>query len=565
MIIDISYPKGVKTFVYGPWHLLFDIHFSILFFLAFTKLFKTLKTATGLKKEQIKYILFSIFIGAVFNGITNVIMPSIFHNCSLVWIGPYASFVVVCIMIYAIVQYRIMDINIAIRNVLVYSIEIATISIFLFLLLGAFGFNKFIPMILSSLGIAIGIIPFRTGISRFVDRLILKGRYDYQQSLSEITNVIPNIIEQDKLIRYVVDNITKNMLIKKSVIFLKDEFRDIYVEQYSVGLGPITNRTIDGTCGLIKWIREHKDILLRYELYNAIPTDMAEEIWSAVSPFDAELIIPFKRGDDLIGFFCLSHKGGGDIFNHYDLYILQTISNQIVMTLENINLYRKIEHSKRMASIGMMASALAHEIKNPLAPIKTYIQNLPNHMEDNEFIKKITTVIPREVDKISNLLNEMRDFANPPKLNIAMTNLHNLIDSRLSFLENEFLQKKIEVIKYYYRDQIDIEADPIQLERVFTNLFLNAINAMPHGGNLTITTEIEANRMVLIKIADTGIGIEREDLPHIFEPFFSKGEHKGSGLGLAITHQIIKEHGGSIHVESIVGKGTTFSLYFPYR
>lgn len=570
MINDISYPKGVKTFVYGPGHLLFDIHFSIFFLLAFTKLTKALKTTTGPKREQIKYILLSTLIGVVFNGVTNVIMPSLFHNCSLVWIGPYSTFAVVSIMFYAIVQYRIMEIYIALRNVLVYATEIAVLSIFLFLAFGAFGFRKVLPMVFTSFGIAIGIIPLRTGIRRFIDRIILRGKYDYQQSLAEITNAVPAIIDPDRLLKYVVDNVIKNMHIEKAIVFIRDELKDVYLGKYNVGLNIASGDwTIDGTSSLIKYIKEHKDILLKYELYQTMPSHIAEELWDVVKPLDTELIIPFKKGEDLIGFLCLSHKGGGDIFNHYDIHILQTIANQVVVALENINLYRKIEYSKRMASIGMMASSLAHEIKNPLVPIKTYIQNLPNHLNEadknNEFIKKITTVVPKEVDKISALLSQMRDFANPPKLNLATTNLHSLIDGRLGFLSNEFSQKEIKITKSYYPHPINIKADPLQLERVFTNIFLNAINAMPNGGTLSITTEIDPNQFVLVKISDTGIGIQKEDLPHIFEPFFSKGEHKGSGLGLAITQQIIKEHGGSIQVESIVGKRTTFYIYWPFE
>ena len=162
-------------------------------------------------------------------------------------------------------------------------------------------------------------------------------------------------------------------------------------------------------------------------------------------------------------------------------------------------------------------------------------------------------------------MNQLRDFAQPPKLNLSEADLHKLLDGRLSFLEKEFSQRNIRVEKVYQPNLPKIKADPVQLERVFINLFLNAIDAMPDGGKIIISTELSSNDSVLIKVFDTGIGIGKEDIPHIFDPFYTKGKHKGSGLGLAIAHQIVKEHSGSIQVESISGKGSTFYIYLPNR
>lgn len=220
----------------------------------------------------------------------------------------------------------------------------------------------------------------------------------------------------------------------------------------------------------------------------------------------------------------------------------------------------ELQRSERIAALGVMASGLAHEIKNPLVPIKTYIQNLKYNINNPEFIDKITKAIPQEVDKITDLLTQLRDFAQPPPLKLTEVNLHKVIDKKLSFIEQDLSIKNITIERNYFSSLIKLHADPIQLERVFLNLFLNAIDAMPNGGKLTITTEITSDNMALIKISDTGIGIAKEDLPHIFDPFFSKGKHHGSGLGLAITHRIIKEHNGKIQAISNLNKGTTFYI-----
>lgn len=222
----------------------------------------------------------------------------------------------------------------------------------------------------------------------------------------------------------------------------------------------------------------------------------------------------------------------------------------------------ELQRSEKLAALGVLASGLAHEIKNPLAPIKTYIQNLPSNLNNPHYIQKIVRIIPEEVDKITDIINQLRYFANPQPLSISKVNINNLLDSRLNLLAHDFATKNITVEKHYSPTLPEINADPIQLERVFINLFLNAIDAMPNRGNLTITTE-QTGSQISIKVSDTGVGITKEDLPHIFDPFYSKGKHKGTGLGLAVTHQIIRNHKGMIQLESTLGKGTTFYIHLP--
>ena len=225
-------------------------------------------------------------------------------------------------------------------------------------------------------------------------------------------------------------------------------------------------------------------------------------------------------------------------------------------------LAEELERSEKLAALGVMASGLAHEIKNPLVPIKTYIQNLPSNINNQEYLSKITKVIPKEVDKINDLLIQLRDFANPPELKLVDVDIHNLLDNRLSFLKEEFANKNIIIKKQYSPSLPKIKADPIQLEKVFLNLFLNAIDAMPNGGTLTVLTKTNGNGNLMIEVSDTGKGIAKEDLPHIFDPFYSKGKQKGTGLGLAICYQIIKQHGGNISVKSNINTGAIFYCTF---
>jgi len=229
---------------------------------------------------------------------------------------------------------------------------------------------------------------------------------------------------------------------------------------------------------------------------------------------------------------------------------------------ENELLRQELERSERLKAVATFASGIAHEVKNPLTAVKTFSEYLPKKLDDKEFLKKFSKIVGSEVSRIDDLVHQLLDFAKPAPLKIQTVNIHNLLDDTLNFLNNEFIKHRIKLIKEYSAISNELRADSNKLKQAFLNLFLNAIEAMPKGGNLNIKTDNQKPNSIEITIQDSGIGIKSKDLPHLFDPFFSTKE-SGAGLGLSITHGIIKEHGGKISVESKLGKGTKFVLELP--
>ena len=156
------------------------------------------------------------------------------------------------------------------------------------------------------------------------------------------------------------------------------------------------------------------------------------------------------------------------------------------------------------------------------------------------------------------------DFAKPAPVQLKPTPIHELLDHTLEFLNNDLLKHKIKVIRNYQLEHdLKLNIDANQLKQALLNIFLNAIEAMPSAGELLVSSHLSAMPdYAMITIHDTGIGIAKEDVPHIFDPFFTKKDH-GTGLGLSITHEIIKNHNGRIFVESQIGKGTMFAIELP--
>jgi two-component system NtrC family sensor kinase len=226
---------------------------------------------------------------------------------------------------------------------------------------------------------------------------------------------------------------------------------------------------------------------------------------------------------------------------------------------------KKVMESERLAIIGQLAAGVAHELNNPLQGIVTYAhllleRNPPgNGMADS--LNKIVTQAGRCRDIVRGLL----DFSRPSKPVKKLTNVTQILNECVGLVENQALFHNIRIVRRPMENLLPVVADPSQIQQVLMNLIINAAEAMDGNGDLTLATRYDAmDKVVEIECTDTGRGIRPEDLERIFDPFFTtkEGSH-GTGLGLAISYGIIREHRGSISVESEVGKGTTFTVRLP--
>jgi signal transduction histidine kinase len=237
--------------------------------------------------------------------------------------------------------------------------------------------------------------------------------------------------------------------------------------------------------------------------------------------------------------------------------------NYLEIAQQNEQLRKEVAQTERLKSIAILASGIAHEIKNPLTPLKTFSEFLPNKLDDKEFLKKFSPIIAQEVARIDKLVHELLDFAKPSPVILKATNVHNIVNDTLEYLSNNFIKTNISIIKEYKIDNnLHLNLDANLFKQALLNIFLNAIDAMPNGGTLSISTQKNKELHYQIRIQDTGYGIDPKDIPHIFDPFFTKKDH-GTGLGLSVTHEIIKNHNGRIFVESKKGLGTTFIIELP--
>ncbi len=223
----------------------------------------------------------------------------------------------------------------------------------------------------------------------------------------------------------------------------------------------------------------------------------------------------------------------------------------------------ELARSERLAFTGRIAASIAHEIRNPLANVSMSVQQLKEAFSENSTWAKHIEVIIRNTNRINFLITELLNCARPPKLKIRPQDIHEILESVMGSVGAVTSLRNVEILRKYHAKSSIISIDEEQIERVFSNLIINAVESLGRKGRIIITTELEKGYLT-VKIQDTGKGISEEDIFRIFDPFVST-KASGIGLGLSLCYGIIVSHGGTIEVESKPHKGATFSVFLPMK
>jgi len=272
-------------------------------------------------------------------------------------------------------------------------------------------------------------------------------------------------------------------------------------------------------------------------------------------------------------------------FIGYSIYDLTGTDGkeQYILIFSEISQTKRIQaeiiRMDRMASLGALSSGIAHEIRNPLAGIKAMAQTLEDELEENSIQSEYVERIIRQVNRLDILLRSFFTYASPARPDPSAFHISKIVNEIVPLISRKMMERKIEIKEKYADDLAQVFVDANQIEQVFLNLFLNAIDAMKEGGTISISAGnakdpptvmdrrnpgpgLLSNYFIEIKVTDTGEGISEDFCDRIFTPFYTT-KSNGTGLGLSIVYQIIKEHGGRIDAESTVGEGTEFTIILP--
>jgi len=304
----------------------------------------------------------------------------------------------------------------------------------------------------------------------------------------------------------------------------------------------------------------------------ALPAPMGEALRTTLASGrgvrDRDLVLRPQAADEQSLRFATAAFGGADSAASGALLVAQDTS--AVRKLEE-----QIRRSDRLASIGTLAAGMAHEIKNPLVCLKTFVQLLPSHYDNPDFRETFVPLLGKEVERINAIVTQLLGFSRPVKPTLVPLALHATLDAAWQLVAQQLKTRRLAFARRYEADSDRLLGDQALLSQVFLNLFLNGMDAMQEGGALTVSTHTvgrpeqlpgpaaaAADAWVEVRVRDTGCGIAADDRRRVFDPFYTT-KANGTGLGLSVAHGIITEHRGLIDVESEPEAGTCFRVWLP--
>ena len=309
----------------------------------------------------------------------------------------------------------------------------------------------------------------------------------------------------------------------------------------------------------------------------------------------ALLNVPLKAADRVIGVLSVDNRVSTQPFSQNDQYLLSALADWATIAIENARVVESLEEardkiakwseeleqkviertqelettqsqlvqSEKLASIGQLASGVAHEINNPIGVILGFAQVMVRRIDEDDPVFKPLQSIEREALRCKAIVHNLLDFARRTTPSLQPLDTNRVLETTIELLAHQLAGHGTVIIKGYDPNLPSIMGDAIQLQQVFTNIIMNAHQAMPDGGELRITTRKLGNEIHVL-FADTGNGIPSEDLKHIFDPFFTTKEvGQGTGLGLSVSYGIVRNHNGTIEVESRQKVGTIFVVRLP--
>ena len=418
-------------------------------------------------------------------------------------------------------------------------------------------------------------------MERAIGQTLFRERYDAYDTLVQFSKSLVSILELKSLTKEIVQTLARVMNIKTASVYVLDKEQGVYLMAASYGAGGKDRAAgfIKMDCQLPRELIQAETALVLEELAYDAKDETSTRVMEVLRSLDAEVCIPLLNKDRLVGFCNLGQRANQGMYSSEELELLRTLAQHAAIAIDNALLYEDLRRSQllmrrtdRLRSLETMAGGFAHEIRNPLTSIKTFIQLAPDRRDDGEFMEQFSQVVCDDVERIERLIHEILDYARYMTPKLTQENLNDVVSSCLYFIEVKASSKSIAILKDLEGDLPSVKLDRQQIKQVLLNLFINAMEAIDNGnGRLSVKThkliKLVNDPWVQIEIQDSGPGISPKDLEHIFDPFYTtkhaSGEREGTGLGLTIAHQIIQEHGGYIEVSSETGRGTTFFVNLP--
>ncbi len=407
---------------------------------------------------------------------------------------------------------------------------------------------------------------------------------DIRRSMNEFSRSLTLIVDLEQLKRNVISVISEIVRIDTMLLYLLDLDLNRFQLAEARGVEPLSRDQLyfapDGL--LVQWFTINE---------TSLKVSDSPQVFSYFQPNEqqfirdtgVDLIFPLLSMNRLSGLLCLGPEASVDKLSDGEFELLTALLGQASLAFENAYLYqqqrarlKRMYRADRLATLGQLAAGAAHEIRNPLTSIRSTIQYLHKSLANTKQGELLGEVIG-EVDRINGIIEGLLSFSRPTTPEIKSIDLKLLLKQVVTLVETTARKNMIDIQLDYRSERTGLLADPSLLKQVFLNIVMNAFEAMGRDGELRITVQlisrgskisVEPDSVFHLTFADTGPGIARQEIEHVFDPFYTT-KKEGTGLGLSISYGIIQQHEGEIEIESITEKpgssnhGTVVALKLP--
>jgi signal transduction histidine kinase len=566
------------------WYPLLGIHLLAWQVGAAVRLLCVARRTSGYRRTQLAYYFSAWLIFFLTAHITIILVE---YRLRIQPIGLLILPLNLGILAYVMSKARLADYNVVIARVLLYAVTMVMVAGVTLVFLGGIavvapGFMNqpqlmfaFVLSMTIGVGLTIILPKLLPRAERMMQERLFGRRYGYQDTLSGLVRELSTLPTIDQMLSTVATTVHSQMQISRALILMQDSLSGDYELRAESGLGPQDDAetlTLKQDAAIVKWLEGNRDALVREEMARREPIGVRQHLDAELNQRKVVLCVPMILDGRLVGLIGLGEKLNREMFFISDLRVLLTLATEVALAAK----YRRIEdevfRKNRLVELGTIAAGVAHEIRNPLASIKTFAQLMPERMDDPEFKNEFSKLVLKDVDRITKVIESMLAFARPAQVSIKEQPSNDLVEEAVLLVQSRLKAKRIELTRAFHGNPV-IKVDKHQILQVLVNLLSNAADALPEQGKLRIATGISQRDIggsggngnqsfAVIEVSDNGPGIPASVRNRLFDPFFTT-KKEGTGLGLSISQKIVRDHGGSITVSSIEGKGATFQVSLP--
>ncbi len=565
----------------------FMVNFLFYSVISFIALIRFYKKAEPRRKKQIQFVVYGLVL-CYSGGLTNFFL---WFDVPVTPFGNGLVAVYVVAVGYSIMKFRLMEVDLILLKGLCYASFILVVALLLSTGIYFFGYpgdqeegrnnyQMLTAFLISVLMVSVlfWLLPaFKRGVEGFVEGNLLRDRFSYRNELKEFTRKIGELPNEKNIFKEIVDFVSRNMDIGRISFFYKAPLESAYTCRAQAGdyVEEIRKITFDPEHPLPELLKEKGTFLLGDELRE----ELAAGSKSTTAPrIDEKLpvsaVIPVHHHDHLLGFLFLGETRGKQGYTDIDLSLLESLCIQVALVFMARDLERKANQADRLISLGTFAASMAHEIRNPLVSIQTFVSLMGEQKEHPHFREKLHKVMERDVNRIATIVENIGCLSENGTGNFSNLDLTAALETSIEISHKELQTKGIN-ISLSKPERPMVAGDYNQLVQVFLNLIQNAADAIEDTPDPSIEIRVHHrrlggdNRAVIVEVSDNGPGIDGTVLSNIFDPFVSTkntgdiNRKRGMGLGLSIVKRIIDSHHGEISVTSERGKGTSFRITLP--